>query len=714
MPQRKRKKKKTRAAVARGDSTPSAQETAVSSVPPDPLPEPLPVTGRLPARTQLSLLVAPLLLLAVVFALQRIQGPYYLETNLDPAYYYLFNSTEIADLDLPPHFVHPGTPLMILGAVVVTAKWITGSLTGGWEPKIDSVIRHHNDYLTAISIVLLLLMAAVCFLAGRKIYRLTGSRVTTAVFQLSPLFWFLAVTYYPRVAPEPLEVVIGLALVWVVAPAVFGPNPSAGARNPKLAVMLGCLLACGVATKYNFATLGLLIFLLDGVRQWLRAVIAGAVTLTVWMIPVFANFSRFVEWFAAHLARAGAQGGGEGGAGWLVVHGHLLWRELTAQTAFFLLILCYLGVAVICLFVERSFPDRHRRRLLRALWLGIAIIGIHFLLTGIDFRVHYLVPAFTVTFLLNPVVAELLRRPSGGRMIRVLLAGACLAVLGTIAFSGYRSFLHHKKRTEEFQKQLAAIARKRAEMKNCGTAAYYPSSLPIYGLFFGNDFTRGHYAAALEKIHPGAVTYNAIHSSFLDWSLKRRTSDVERFVREGGCVLLQGTARRSGSVPGWQLIPVLAPRNPNSRQEGLYRLSLDASHPALISAAAPVWGAIVVEGENFSEGNLVKLASDGEEVVTSGELPAFAVYKISSAGEYRYAIRIRYASGEARPVRVRLNGKIITESACPIPTGGFDFEDQKWHDLGMFRFRQGENIFRLESDGPFPRIDKIAVKRVRG
>ena len=136
---------------------------------------------------------------------------------------------------------------------------------------------------------------------------------------------------------------------------------------------------------------------------------------------------------------------------------------------------------------------------------------------------------------------------------------------------------------------------------------------------------------------------------------------------------------------------------------------MSAPHSRFSSPRA-MWGATVIEAEAFtSSNNIVKTASGSGQVITSSASPAFAEYKVPSQWNWRHAIRIRYASGEARPLRVRLNGKVIMEAACPIPTGGFAMKDQKWHDLGMFEFQAGENVLRLESDGLFPNVDKIAV-----
>ena len=54
-------------------------------------------------------------------ALRRAQGPFWLATNQDPAYSYLYDALRVSRGLPPNHFQHPGTTVQLLGAVVVRA-----------------------------------------------------------------------------------------------------------------------------------------------------------------------------------------------------------------------------------------------------------------------------------------------------------------------------------------------------------------------------------------------------------------------------------------------------------------------------------------------------------------------------------------------------------------------------------------------------------------
>ncbi len=673
--------------------------------------EPKADTRRLFFRSTVLLLILPVVLLLAVAALREFRGPYSLGPHMDPEYFYLFNATKLAELHQPSSFFHPGVTLMVTSAIVIKAKWVMASLQGAEESLIQSVIHDHNGYLGTVASVLAFLIALACFLAARRVYRLTGSFVVALAVQISPLLWVGAVRYYCRVTPDTVVVLVGLVLVAVLAPVMVGSDPARAARNPKLALALGFILACGVASRYSFVLLFPLIFLLDGVRQKFRALAAAGVALAFWLIPVFAQFSIFRNWLLARLRRASTFSGGGGDRGYVGAYLENLQHAFHEQPALFWLLGCYLMVACAVLLVSRTRLGERGARIRKALWLGIGIYVLQIGLTVTDFNARYLLPAFAVTFLLNLLVVQALRTIPFNELSRFALAMVVLVTLFGLVRIAYHDTYDFWWWTQRLQRNMASVAAARQWERGCSVITYPTSSLPTFALGFGNAFTRAYYGAALEEAFPGQLNYDPYRIAFYDWFRKRRTAEVEQRLRQGECLLMEGTVDTSQDVAGFQLWPVFLPSGKwFAGAEGLYRLSLDAEHPALISSPRAMWGATVIEAEAFtSSKNIVEAASGSGEVITSSATPASVEYKIPSQWNWRHAIRIRYASGEARPVRVRLNGKVIMEAACPIPTGGFAMKNQKWHDLGMFEFQAGENVLRLESDGPFPNVDKIAV-----
>lgn len=124
-------------------------------------------------------------------------------------------------------------------------------------------------------------------------------------------------------------------------------------------------------------------------------------------------------------------------------------------------------------------------------------------------------------------------------------------------------------------------------------------------------------------------------------------------------------------------------------------------------------GTLVLEAERFSRGNGVAnydTFGRGIGVVVSGSaFPSFVEYDLNLRSEGDYDLYIRYAAEVARPMRVAINGREVTASACSQATGGWDPSRQRWQKAGSFHLAAGSNVLRLSRNAAFPAIDKIAL-----
>ena len=134
------------------------------------------------------------------------------------------------------------------------------------------------------------------------------------------------------------------------------------------------------------------------------------------------------------------------------------------------------------------------------------------------------------------------------------------------------------------------------------------------------------------------------------------------------------------------------------------------------SPAAAKSRAIIFEAEAAAKttGDLViQRDGNGEGIgILASTKDASAEFEIkTSEGGYRL-LRIRHASKEPRPVRIFLNGKLVT-SACQQVTGGWKPEHQRWFTQGILFFPAGENRLRIEKkDGALPHLDKLSIQPV--
>jgi mono/diheme cytochrome c family protein len=84
---------------------------------------------------------------------------------------------------------------------------------------------------------------------------------------------------------------------------------------------------------------------------------------------------------------------------------------------------------------------------------------------------------------------------------------------------------------------------------------------------------------------------------------------------------------------------------------------------------------------------------------------------VATAGDYQ--LEVRYASAEARPVRLLLNGALIRSDAAKQNTGSFFPDGQRWEVVGRYPLKAGRNVLRLEAIGVPPHISRFLFVPVK-
>lgn len=121
---------------------------------------------------------------------------------------------------------------------------------------------------------------------------------------------------------------------------------------------------------------------------------------------------------------------------------------------------------------------------------------------------------------------------------------------------------------------------------------------------------------------------------------------------------------------------------------------------------------IVLEAVSANRTNLFRDTSNygkGIGVLINTQTPDFAEWDVEVPTAGTYQIEFRYASGEQRPVRLLLNGKRLREDAAGNSTGSFYPDGQKWEVQGLYAFRAGKNVLRIERDSYVPHLNKILI-----
>lgn len=125
-----------------------------------------------------------------------------------------------------------------------------------------------------------------------------------------------------------------------------------------------------------------------------------------------------------------------------------------------------------------------------------------------------------------------------------------------------------------------------------------------------------------------------------------------------------------------------------------------------LAASEPSPEAIIIEAEDYSRGQYRK---SGIFILNGNFKPNYAEYEFDVQQSGSFQLELKYAAGESRPVKLFLNGRLLTDEAAAGVTGGFGDSDAKWMPEGVIALRAGKNVLRLERPGGTPHFDKVGL-----
>ena len=252
------------------------------------------------------------------------------------------NGLNVATLQPPGLYGHPGTTLQVIEGVIILAKWAVGNcLFGPWQSLHDAVLIHPEDYLHAVGLVLNLLLSAAIYLAARRIYRLSESLLAALVFQISFGMFMEPLRAQARVSPEPMLAIAVVLLSVPLAALVFDRRGKIPETDDRLAFATGFALAFGIVTKITFAPL-LAVCLLFRTKRSLFVCLASCFACTFALLfPIWTHLPKMYGWFGSlllHTERYGAGPVGFPSAATLLSHMATIFRS---ETMLALLLACY-------------------------------------------------------------------------------------------------------------------------------------------------------------------------------------------------------------------------------------------------------------------------------------------------------------------------------------------------------------------------------------
>jgi len=528
------------------------------------------------------LVVIPLCVVVLIFWTKALRGPCWLATNHDPSYHYLLNSLMVAELQAPYHVDNPGTPLQVLGAVVI---WVTHLFRGATSTRLD-VLENPELYLGAIHATVTCLYGVALLLVGFLTLRTTRSVVIAVAMQSPPLLAHRTLFLADRVMPEP--VLMGVAALFCTAALAYlwqGSDGGDRKRDLVFAIVFGALIGVGVAAKLTFAPLALApLVLLPRVRPRLLYVLTAPLAFVVATLPALANYPRLVAWYTRWATHTGTYGGGEAG---LFKPGHLhAVMPVLARTRLLPLFLVCAVAAIVWLWRRKragSLPG-HFRRVQRGLLAFVIVAAATALMLLKQPRYHYVVPLLSCLGLGAVLCFEATKLwPANLRPLRIALV---LVLVGYVALTraldvnGWRTGL-----PATTQQYLAAHDEMSTRYAGAAKVYFFRASSEAYAFSVSSYRSGDYFAEDLRRLYPRSYLYNLWSKQYTHFG---KPVTLEEIAAQSADVVFQGERLDRDWHPGLPVAPpngaVLEVVFPGKR-EAIYKLkeiSPDPSAPGIV------------------------------------------------------------------------------------------------------------------------------------
>ena len=459
-------------------------------------------------RTQLKLLVLPILLLLVGSAMGLKMFPLYSGGgiyNADPSYAYLFNGLLLLAQKVPHHIDHPGTPLQTLIAILAYGQWYVLKLFNGANADVVvAVMAEPERYLLFISRVLLVLNGAAVLLLGKKVYQHTSSIIFAMFCQCSLLTYGIFGTKLLYPAPEALIACLSLCMLAVLTPFIFDSHATEKEQT-RSALLTGLIFGIGFATKLTFLPMAGLFLLL---KTWRQVGLACAAAIFAWLLgilPMISKLPGLFNWAYNMLTHTGKYGGGSKG---LIDYGQIQghFNALVSAFPFFYFALVafavYLAYCLGAWILQNNKTNTeqraavkiaHQTKYPRTIAILLTVCVVQTLIVLKHFGQHYMIAVLPIAFIGIVLIVKPFTKY--GFKIEVALKGMLTIVAASLVFSSSYSALSILK-TERIQhnRSVARVHAELAKHPNPLVIGSYGCYLPQCGLLFGIE-----YAPAINK-----------------------------------------------------------------------------------------------------------------------------------------------------------------------------------------------------------------------
>ncbi|MBK8552340.1 MAG: hypothetical protein IPL53_15240 [Ignavibacteria bacterium] len=525
------------------------------------------------------LLILPVILILLTFYVKLSVGEFCLYR--DPAYVYLINSLNLAQLSGygAGHLHHPGTPVQVLGAVVIKFYY---TLQGQNTDIVRDVFLRPEFYLERINLVIVLITAFALFILGLVAFKKSGNIYSAIVLQLSPLSSSTIYLDLANVSPEPFLIFTTLLLITIII-SYTNKDGITFINNLKYAIGFGIICGFGLAVKISFFPILLIPLVL--IRRFsfkIYFLLFTALAFLIFILPVLSseNIVYFFRWIKMIITHSDLYG--QGSENFVNVSSSLKnLKNIIKSEPVFTIAYILTGVTIILRFIPR-FKNQIQGSKYFSLLTGIFFtMSVQLLIVSKHFNFRYMLPVLMLSVLtiycVTTIAADLFLTYSQRKKIIYLFLTLLIFLYFLIkSFLSITSILDTKQKEankiinylEGNCKQSIVIG---TNMSSCKESSYYWGTR-----YAGSQWNK--YYSIFQSLFPNRYTYNIglkgfelVDKNYLKTELIRskififhckHTSELDDFMS----LLKQLTNKNSAT---YKII------FSNQREETIYEIVLD-------------------------------------------------------------------------------------------------------------------------------------------
>jgi hypothetical protein len=444
--------------------------------------------------------------------------------DFDPNYIYLFNGVNLATKygDLG-HYDNPGTPVIVLSAAIMK---VTHFIRNTQDDFPIDVLKNPQYYVKVIAWTFAVINVLLLFISGLLMMKITGEISFSVIFQTlpylskTPLFWS-----FQLVSPEPLlfgtTIILVLVFLWRYyfnkSPGTLRLGFANGYELDVSVLWFGLITGFGVATKLNFFPLIFLPFLfINGLKNKGIYLLTSFASFIFFTLPIASYYRMLSNWILSLILHSGNYGTGSTN----VVDFHKVYENFVLFIKDQPVLFSIITISIV--FVLKQIIQRRSDNDMK-IFTGLLLIQIVYLAMALKhYEEHYLIPIIP-TFSINLFLIIKLLKLSKMMRFAIIVPFVVFIVWLNHIFPFHTAPDYYYLTSDEKSIEIYSY--------NCNS--------PMYGLKYGNDYSKSLNTPYLEKIYGKQYFYNLWLHQITDWqdtvsfaSLKLKNKPIYLYMLE--------------------------------------------------------------------------------------------------------------------------------------------------------------------------------------